>query len=219
MKSTGFGPAKAYFLEYDGRLYDSKAVIGYAYGVSTGVPLRPEDFSGGVQRWRSGSGVADPDLVGRGNQAHKRIRNALAGHLKAHGMQPLDQAEAIETRIWRLARMAERASAQHAARPSLLRDSEPEVLLDGLRGISPLDLGSGSEISEDRNTSLSSSVTYSFAHLAGTTRRLLPATCLFSGIADSEVLAVFSDQPNVPGRSSIPVRSRCHRSATSRKFG
>jgi 5-methylcytosine-specific restriction protein A len=47
LKLTGFGPAKAYFLEYDGEFYDSKAIVGYAHGVSTGVLLRPGDFSGG----------------------------------------------------------------------------------------------------------------------------------------------------------------------------
>jgi 5-methylcytosine-specific restriction protein A len=47
LKSTGFGPARAYFLQHDGRLYDSKAIVGYAHGVSTGVPMRPKDFSGG----------------------------------------------------------------------------------------------------------------------------------------------------------------------------
>jgi 5-methylcytosine-specific restriction protein A len=47
LKSTGFGPARAYFLQHNGKLYDSKAIIGYAHGVSTGVPLRPGDFSGG----------------------------------------------------------------------------------------------------------------------------------------------------------------------------
>jgi 5-methylcytosine-specific restriction protein A len=46
LKSTGFGAARDYFLEHDGTLYDSKPIIGYAHGVSTGVPLRSEDFSG-----------------------------------------------------------------------------------------------------------------------------------------------------------------------------
>jgi 5-methylcytosine-specific restriction protein A len=49
LDSTGFGPARAYFLDHDGKLYDSKAIIGYAHGVRTGVPLRPDDFSGGDQ--------------------------------------------------------------------------------------------------------------------------------------------------------------------------
>jgi 5-methylcytosine-specific restriction protein A len=47
LKSTGFGPAQTYFLQHDGKLYDSKAIIGYAHGVCTGVPLGPPDFSGG----------------------------------------------------------------------------------------------------------------------------------------------------------------------------
>jgi 5-methylcytosine-specific restriction enzyme A len=47
LRSTGFGHAQTYFLERDGRLYDSKAVAGYAHGVSTGTSLGPHDFSGG----------------------------------------------------------------------------------------------------------------------------------------------------------------------------
>jgi 5-methylcytosine-specific restriction protein A len=47
LKSTGFGAARAYFLHLDGKLYDSKAIVGYAHEASTGIPLRPEDFSGG----------------------------------------------------------------------------------------------------------------------------------------------------------------------------
>jgi 5-methylcytosine-specific restriction protein A len=46
---TGFGQAKAYFLQYDTKLYDSKAIIGYAHGVSMGARLGPGDFSGGDQ--------------------------------------------------------------------------------------------------------------------------------------------------------------------------
>jgi 5-methylcytosine-specific restriction enzyme A len=45
--AAGFGHARAYFLERDGRLYDSKAIAGYAHGVSTGAPLRSGDFTGG----------------------------------------------------------------------------------------------------------------------------------------------------------------------------
>ena len=47
LKSTGFGPAKAYFLQHEDKFYDSKAIVGYAHGVSTGVPWGPGDFSGG----------------------------------------------------------------------------------------------------------------------------------------------------------------------------
>jgi 5-methylcytosine-specific restriction enzyme A len=47
LKWSGFGPARAYFLRHADKLYDSKAIIGYAHGVSAAVPLRPGDFSGG----------------------------------------------------------------------------------------------------------------------------------------------------------------------------
>jgi len=45
----GFGPAREYFLEHGGVLYDSKAVAGAAYGVQfpDQGALRPADFSGG----------------------------------------------------------------------------------------------------------------------------------------------------------------------------
>jgi hypothetical protein len=51
----GFGKARRYFLIYGGRMYDSKAIIGVAFGYQfPGLgPLTSGDFSGGeatVQR-------------------------------------------------------------------------------------------------------------------------------------------------------------------------
>src|SRR5690606_26809528 len=46
LKSTGFGRSRAYYLDYEGRLYDSKAIVGYAHGVSTGTPWGPKDLRG-----------------------------------------------------------------------------------------------------------------------------------------------------------------------------
>ncbi len=43
----GFGTARTYFLEVHGRQYDSKAIMGYAHGVSQGQFLRSGDFTGG----------------------------------------------------------------------------------------------------------------------------------------------------------------------------
>ncbi|QJR35213.1 DUF3427 domain-containing protein [Gemmatimonas groenlandica] len=47
----GFGRAREFFLFYNGRFYDSKAIVGAAHGVSSvsGVPLAASDFSGGEQ--------------------------------------------------------------------------------------------------------------------------------------------------------------------------
>jgi hypothetical protein len=45
----GFKRAKSYFLEFDKKLYDSKAIVGAAfeYQFPQKGPLRPENFSGG----------------------------------------------------------------------------------------------------------------------------------------------------------------------------
>ena len=45
----GIGPAHAYLLILDDKRYDSKAILGVAYGYATGRPLGPHDFSGGVR--------------------------------------------------------------------------------------------------------------------------------------------------------------------------
>ena len=47
LEDGGFGRAKSYFLDVNGKLYDSKAIIGYAHGVSGDRPWRAADFSGG----------------------------------------------------------------------------------------------------------------------------------------------------------------------------
>jgi hypothetical protein len=48
LAAHGFGRAKAYLLIHNGRSYDSKAILGVAYGFATGVPLGSSEFSGGV---------------------------------------------------------------------------------------------------------------------------------------------------------------------------
>lgn len=47
LEATGFGRAKSYFLEHGGKLYDSKAIVGYAHGISGDRPWHAADFSGG----------------------------------------------------------------------------------------------------------------------------------------------------------------------------
>jgi tetratricopeptide (TPR) repeat protein len=78
-----------------------------------------------------------------------------------------------------------------------LDTAEPEALLDGLRGTTPLFSG---DAGGDRGTSLAASITYSFTHLTSATRRLLPAVCLFHGVTHVGVLAIFSGEPGAPRR-------------------
>lgn len=49
LEKYGFGKAKAYFLEHQGRHYDSKAIVGAAHGIQFPHlgPLASSDFSGG----------------------------------------------------------------------------------------------------------------------------------------------------------------------------
>jgi hypothetical protein len=44
----GFGRATAYLLIYGGRSYDSKAILGVAFKLATGIRLSSQDFSGGI---------------------------------------------------------------------------------------------------------------------------------------------------------------------------
>ena len=49
LRKYGFGPSRAYFVSRDGKLYDSKAIVGAAYGFQfpQAGPLNPDSFSGG----------------------------------------------------------------------------------------------------------------------------------------------------------------------------
>lgn len=49
LEKYGFSTARIYRLSYDGRWYDSKAIVGVAHGHATGTFLTARDFSGGVR--------------------------------------------------------------------------------------------------------------------------------------------------------------------------
>jgi tetratricopeptide (TPR) repeat protein len=78
-----------------------------------------------------------------------------------------------------------------------LEATEPAALLAELKGTTPLLAG---DAGKDRLCSLGACITYSFAHLTDQTRRLLPAVSLFHGIADTNLLVLFSDAEGVPSR-------------------
>jgi tetratricopeptide (TPR) repeat protein len=78
-----------------------------------------------------------------------------------------------------------------------LEDTDPASLLAGVRGTAPLP---GGDAGDGRLSSLGACIAYSFAHLAGPARRLLPALSLFHGVADENVLMLFSAAEGVPSR-------------------
>ena len=47
LESYGYKPSRSYVLQYEGRIYDSKAIAGVAYGKQHGTPLKAAEFSGG----------------------------------------------------------------------------------------------------------------------------------------------------------------------------
>jgi tetratricopeptide (TPR) repeat protein len=76
--------------------------------------------------------------------------------------------------------------------------ADPADLLAALQGTAPLPAADDPDAG--RSTSLPASITYSYAHLTGQTRRLLPAVSLFHGIADEQLLTAFSAVEGVPDR-------------------
>lgn len=48
LKKYGYKHSRLYLLDYNNELYDSKAIVGVAYGKQHGESLRAKDFSGGV---------------------------------------------------------------------------------------------------------------------------------------------------------------------------
>jgi 5-methylcytosine-specific restriction protein A len=64
LKRYGFGPARSYFLVHEGKRYDSKAIVGVAFGYEnpSHSPLTREEFSGGyatVSKWLGELGFED----------------------------------------------------------------------------------------------------------------------------------------------------------------
>jgi hypothetical protein len=69
LSKYGFKEARHYFLEHDGKRYDSKAIAGVAHGFLEGrKPLRPSEFSGGDRTVKTTLGalgftVTSPGLI------------------------------------------------------------------------------------------------------------------------------------------------------------
>ena len=79
-----------------------------------------------------------------------------------------------------------------------LDTTDPADMLAALGGTTPLPTTEDPDAG--RTTSLPASITYSYAHLAGPARRLLPAVSLFHGVVDEDVLTAFSAVEGVPDR-------------------
>ena len=79
-----------------------------------------------------------------------------------------------------------------------LEADDPAALLAELQGttlLPPVE-----DAAQGRLASLGACIAYSFAHLPEHAQRLLPAISLFHGVADENLLMLFSDAEGVPGR-------------------
>ena len=103
LKKYGFGESRQYFVQYDGNLYDSKAIVGAAHGFQRPDlgPLTSHDFSGGertVQRQleKLGFVVTTPSEGGQiGMQAG--LERALAEYPSARQSSPFSGSHPISS--------------------------------------------------------------------------------------------------------------------------
>lgn len=73
----GYGPSRAYFLEYDGKEYDSKAIVGVAVGKQFPAegPLGSDQFSGGDATVRAKLESLGFQVVGPSEPPHIQIHS------------------------------------------------------------------------------------------------------------------------------------------------
>lgn len=88
LKKYGFAQARDYFVEHNGRSYDSKAIAGAAHSHQHGTPLTASDFSGGdatvASRLESlGFQVTRPDRLP--NWSRDELMLALELYLRTRG--------------------------------------------------------------------------------------------------------------------------------------
>ena len=176
----------------------------------------PAAGRGGLRAAAGVPGVGARSLPQRGDHHQPRARRSWLGQVRRIDVGGLNRAEAAEYAGHLLApypaaqaRRERRSFGElldwldgHplAMRLTLPRldTTDPADLLAALRGTTPLPAGGRPGRGPDH--SLPASITYSFAHLSEQTRRLLPAVSLFHGVADADVLTVFSTVEGVPGR-------------------
>ena len=102
--------------------------------------------------------------------------------------------------------MAGRPPAEHAPRPPAPGYHRTKGAAGGLHGIAPLH--GWDQAPASRAASLPASLSYSYAHLDSGAQRPLTAVCLFHGVADAGVLAMFSRVDDVPERFAGTTREQ-----------
>ncbi len=81
-----------------------------------------------------------------------------------------------------------------------LETTNAQHLLSGLQGTAALPVGGDDGTDGDRRTSLSASIAYSFRHLSRDDQEALTILSLFHGVADADILGIFSSLAETPER-------------------
>jgi hypothetical protein len=88
----GFGPARSYMLEHDGKRYDSKAIVGAAHGLATGQPLAAADFSGGAATVQPTLEALGFRVVSAGEAAGENVGHRKSGVVAGLAREHIDAA-------------------------------------------------------------------------------------------------------------------------------
>jgi hypothetical protein len=113
LKAYGFGPARTWFIDHEDRLYDSKAIMGYAHGLSAGTPLISSDFKGGEQSVAGPLEALGFRVMSLPNPDWTRDEIILAGELVADN--DWRQLEASDQRVKNLSELLQ-SPVIHAGR-------------------------------------------------------------------------------------------------------
>jgi tetratricopeptide (TPR) repeat protein len=143
-----------------------------------------------TEPWLVGTGIARIEVGGLTRQDAIAYADALLSRIPAAAEHRADRSfeELME---W----LDGHPLSMRATLP-LLDSADARVLLDGLRGSSPLH---GND-----HTSLAASLTYSLAHLGSVVCDVLTAVALFDGVVYAAVLTRLSGHEHVPPRFRIP---------------
>jgi hypothetical protein len=147
----GYGPSRSYFLEHEGKIYDSKAIAGVAVGKQFPEegPLKPSEFSGGDATVRAKlealefriRGPDAADAVQISSEDVERIRLSR-GRDRYANLSPEEHAayERVHVALGKLGRMAidELGGADYE-----VRLTSGFHLQSGVRGAIPKDLWFG----------------------------------------------------------------------------
>ncbi len=128
LQKYGFDQARQYFMHHDGVYYDSKAIVGVAYGYVTGRPLTAGQFSGGRQTvGRLLTRLGFEVVVDEPASPRRRLLELL-GDLRAASTPDGPARHQPMTLLWALGRAAQRRPrlvpwrAAHAELRGLMRE-------------------------------------------------------------------------------------------------